>query len=197
MAVRIAVYWKRSSVASCVPILASTCSHVLFETNLKGSKDQTKETSIRTRVKVTNQTWGLRGVWNLFISFIKCKPHGKCWHWQEQDTTPGIGMDSVVCLKRGYPKFFCWILTHPLGLPFKGSVYGIVRYSNQSSISCQLYFHILICLMVITPKIIVGIPIPPGNQTWQLEITWHAQTSHGGNQWECFQDTMFDETGGK
>ena len=104
-----------------------TCT---FETNLKGSKDQTKETSIRTRVKVTNQTWGLRGVWNLFISFIKCKPHGKCWHWQEQDTTPGIGMDSVVCLKRGYPKFFCWILTHPLGLPFKGSVYGIVRYSN-------------------------------------------------------------------
>lgn len=30
-----------------------TCT---FEMNLKGSKDQTKETSIRTRVKVTNKT---------------------------------------------------------------------------------------------------------------------------------------------
>ena len=69
-------------------------------------------------------------LWASFPVDIKCKPHGKCWHWQEQDTTPGIGMDSVVCLKRGYSKFFCWILTRPLGLPFKGSVYGIVRYSN-------------------------------------------------------------------
>jgi hypothetical protein len=43
MPVRIAGYWKRSSVASCVPILASTCAHVLLRWTSKGQRTKQRK----------------------------------------------------------------------------------------------------------------------------------------------------------